>query len=199
MVPFRVVLRSAERPRLVAVRPARAVVRRCSELGFHHGPGGRAASLDRAARTRSGREATRGSCWSTRRLSRQLPHGTRRGRDRSQCRPRRKLHRRCVGPARAKPPADLIDGFSESAILRLSISIGRLCGCVQILFRMPCGSASRRCCRPLLSVVAGTPDDCGFPTGPRSQACCTCCGPALLGATCQQRPWAAPESRHGAG
>lgn len=64
------------------------------------------------------------------------------------CTLRRMRHRRYVGPARTKPPADLIDGFSESEILRLAISIGRLCGRVLILFRMPCGSASRRCCRP---------------------------------------------------
>lgn len=102
---------------------------------------------------------------STRRLSHELPRGARRGRDLLRRKPRRKRHRRYVDPARTKPLADLIDGFSEFAILRLTILVGRLRGCVLILCRMPCGSASRHCCRPFPSVAFTTPDVCAFRIG----------------------------------
>lgn len=54
--------------------------------------------------------------------------------------------------------------------MRRAILVGRLCGCVLILFRMPCGSEWLRYCRPLPSVVVATPDACVYRTGRRSRA-----------------------------
>lgn len=136
----------------------REVVRRRHGLGSHRDPGECTASRGHAARTRPPRKAMQVDGWSTRTLSRALPHGARQGRDQGRRKPPRKRHRRYVDPPRTKSRADLIDRFSESRILHLKILIGRLSGCVLILFRMSCGNDDRPTrCRPRLRAESGSP------------------------------------------
>lgn len=47
----------------------------------------------------------------------------------------------------------------------LAVTVGRVSGCVLILFRTTCGSGWLRCCRVLPSAVTAVPGDCVFPTG----------------------------------
>ncbi|TDU73597.1 hypothetical protein EDD91_0166 [Streptomyces sp. KS 21] len=153
VVPFRVVLRSAGPLPVVAVRPARAVVRCCPGLGFHHGPGGRTASTGCAARTRLRREAMRGGCRSTRRLFRRLPQCGHRT-DRSAGRGESGIGVASVLPERNHRP--ILSTAPVSAILRLTISIGRFAGSCRSRSGCPAGAplplppppAERRRCHP---------------------------------------------------
>lgn len=54
--------------------------------------------------------------------------------------------------------------------MRLAILVSKVSECVLILFRMTCGSAWLRFCRPLLSGAAATPGGYAFPTGRHSPA-----------------------------
>lgn len=46
----------------------------------------------------------------------------------------------------------------------MAVAVGKVSGCVLILFRTICGSAWPRCCRPLPHDAVATPGACAFPT-----------------------------------
>jgi hypothetical protein len=60
-------------------------------------------------------------------------------------------------------------------VLYSTISVGKVSGCVLILFRTTCGIGWPRCCHPLPNDATGIPGGCVFLTEQHSPASCSCC------------------------